>query len=228
MRKLKCCNCKETKNEDEFYSKPSNRIRKRYSKCKQCCIEYRKNTYDKTKCRQWNGKNRIKLAKHVDELKVKPCMDCGQIYEPFCMDFDHISDDKIAPISLMVHNTWSVENIEKEIAKTELVCVLCHRTRTYLRQPRSSNHIIMRNYDFINSLKPSHCPVCGHQRESWHMDFDHISGNKRTPVTRLASSRYSINTIKKEIEKCQIICALCHRRKTFKEGDYRKWSHLNS
>lgn len=224
MRKLKCCSCKKTKSEIEFYPKPSNRIRKYSSKCKQCCVEYRKNTYDKQKCKRWNAANRIKLAKYIDGLKAKPCVDCGQIYEPFCMDFDHISDNKIAAISTMVHNTWSIEKIEKEIAKTELVCVLCHRTRTYMRKSKSSNRLIIRNHDFINSLKPNCCPKCGQPREPWQMDFDHVEGDKVAPVTQLASHRYSINVIQKEIDKCQIICALCHRRKTFKENGYKKQS----
>jgi L-lysine 2,3-aminomutase len=140
------------------------------------------------------------------------------------MDFDHINGDKIAPISIMIHETWSMENIKKEIEKTELVCVLCHRTRTYVRQPRSSNKIIVRNYDFINSLKPDVCPICNQPRKSWQMEFDHFSGDKKAPVTALASHRYSLETIKKEIDKCQIICSLCHRRETFEEGGYRKWS----
>jgi len=219
-----CIKCGKSKSIENFYKKTNKNIN---TKCKDCCVKYQRNKYknNKYKFKELNKNNRIKLAQQVDKLKVKPCVDCGNIYEQFCMDFDHINNNKIASISLMVHNTWSIKNIKKEINKTELVCVLCHKTRTYLRCIKSSNKIILRNANFINSFKPTHCPICNQQRELWQMEFDHIKGIKKAPISTLVSGRYSLTTIEKEMGKCQIICSLCHRRKTFKEGNYKNYSN---
>jgi len=59
-----------------------------------------------------------------------PCADCGRIYEPICMDFDHVSGEKEANVSLLMGGTWSLKKIQAEIAKCEVVCGNCHRIRT--------------------------------------------------------------------------------------------------
>lgn len=62
-------------------------------------------------------------------------MDCGKIYPPWVMDFDHREGmEKIGSISsLAIHNTSSFLNIKKEIEKCDLVCSNCHRDRTHTR-----------------------------------------------------------------------------------------------
>lgn len=55
------------------------------------------------------------------------------------------------------------------------------------------------------------CMDCG-EKNPVVLEFDHLK-NKTIEVSRLV--RYSsINRIKTEIEKCEIRCANCHRRKT--------------
>jgi len=68
----------------------------------------------------------------INELKNRPCTDCGKIFHPCAMDFDHIGDDKVANIAKMVH--FSREKLLEEIAKCELVCANCHRVRTFERK----------------------------------------------------------------------------------------------
>ena len=45
------------------------------------------------------------------------------------------------------------------------------------------------------------------------MDFDHIE-DKVGAVSQLIKAN-NIGALKKEIEKCEIVCANCHRRRTF-------------
>lgn len=63
----------------------------------------------------------------------KPCLDCGNVYIPEVMDFDHISDDKVMTICLMARRAVSLDTLKAEIAKCELVCANCHRVRTFKR-----------------------------------------------------------------------------------------------
>lgn len=67
---------------------------------------------------------------YIDELKKTPCTDCGQTFDPVCMDFDHIGTDKLLEISKLRYQNVSLETIQAEIDKCELVCACCHRLRT--------------------------------------------------------------------------------------------------
>ena len=48
------------------------------------------------------------------------------------------------------------------------------------------------------------------------LDFDHINDDKEFSVANGAVRGFSIEKIKKEIEKCEVVCANCHRRRTHK------------
>lgn len=71
-------------------------------------------------------------------LKVKtPCADCKACFPAECMDFDHVRGEKVNNVGTMVAHGWSWDKIEAEIAKCDLVCANCHRTRTKnRRKPR--------------------------------------------------------------------------------------------
>lgn len=216
-----CRSCGVLKDKENFYKRTKTRHN---TICIECSKKYQKEIYknDKKKFYHWNKNNRIYLATEIDKLKNNPCKDCGEIYEPFCMDFDHIGL-KTDSISLMIHNTWSLEKIKKEIEKTELVCVLCHKTRTHNRLEYSNNKIIKRNREFVLEYKQKSCAICGNNFEPWQMEFDHINDDKFESISKMITSRYSIEKIRKELEKCQVICALCHRRKTFSNGNYKNY-----
>jgi hypothetical protein len=60
----------------------------------------------------------------------------------------------------------------------------------------------------------SGCIDCKVSYPYYILDFDHVSGTK---VANIASmlDYYSVEDIFKEIEKCEIVCANCHRERTF-------------
>ena len=61
------------------------------------------------------------------------------------------------------------------------------------------------------------CSKCG---ETFYacLEFHHKGGDKNTEVARLVSNALSIERVKKEIEKCIILCSNCHRKEHFKNG----------
>lgn len=70
----------------------------------------------------------------VDNLKSKPCMDCGGSFPPEAMDYDHRpGEEKISDIGKLVGGRYSLDKIEAEIAKCDLVCSNCHRIRSKKR-----------------------------------------------------------------------------------------------
>jgi hypothetical protein len=71
------------------------------------------------------------------------------------------------------------------------------------------------------------CVRCG-ENDPACLDFDHRDRRfKKTEVTRMVSSTYTWNSVKKEIDKCDVRCSSCHRKKTAKEnGWYEKYREI--
>ena len=183
--------------------------------CKTC-----KKSYDKSlnKHPDYTSRRRM-LKRFVDSKKLSPCTDCGKTYEPECMEFDHLHS-KIDGLARLVHSCCSIKTITLEIEKTELVCLSCHRNRTYsqvLRNGKDTAHrrIIKRNEKFINELKKQPCSICNKTYNPWQMDFDHINpDSKKFTISKMIKTSFSLNSILLEIAKCSLLCAVCHRRKT--------------
>ena len=137
MVEKKCSDCKRVKLIEEFSWKNKERGT-RQSKCKGCHRDYRRKNY------LANTKHYGKLAKDRsleareraqkfvwNYLKKNPCADCGES-DPLVLEFDHL-EDKIKNLSYMIRNSWSIETIENEIKKCDVVCPNCHAKRTYKR-----------------------------------------------------------------------------------------------
>ena len=60
----------------------------------------------------------------------------------------------------------------------------------------------------INSLKKS-CQICG-ERDPRCLDFHHRNPSEKT--VGIAWGRAGLDTLLKEIEKCDVLCANCHRK----------------
>lgn len=76
---------------------------------------------------------RVKHAVHMRKLKDAPCVDCGERYPHYVMDFDHVRGKKRRAVSNM--GSCSLQQIDLEAAKCDLVCANCHRERSHKRQP---------------------------------------------------------------------------------------------
>lgn len=76
--------------------------------------------------REWRRQRRIKF----NELKKKPCTDCGGEFPPHVMDFDHKDGVKLGRISTMATQV-SWDKLLAEIAKCDLLCANCHRIRSF-------------------------------------------------------------------------------------------------
>ncbi|MBI2314716.1 hypothetical protein HYU93_01525 [Candidatus Daviesbacteria bacterium] len=127
----RCYKCKQTKSLSEFY-KLSRSKDGLQPICKVCDIAQTKARYRNNKKYYIDAAraNRQKTIDFINKVKSNPCTDCGNIYHPVCMDFDHL-EEKEKAISLLKGR--SIAGITKEIMKCELVCSNCHRLRTLKR-----------------------------------------------------------------------------------------------
>ena len=71
-----------------------------------------------------------------------------------------------------------------------------------------------RNRRFVFRYLLSHpCVDCG-EADPVVLDFDHVRGTKRANLSFLIARAASVKTLRAEIDKCEVRCANCHRRRT--------------
>lgn len=113
----------------------------------------------------------------------------------------------------------------------QVFCRQCgkEKSRKYYRDNQShhKNVVYSRKIDHIQKskefvlsfLKEHSCIDCG-ERDPVVLDFDHVRGEKYRNISQMVHRGNSLEKIKLEIEKCEVRCANCHRRKTAKELEY--------
>lgn len=116
---------------------------RRSTTCKPCHRKYLQGYYVENKGKyvekamEWNRAQRRVLTDLVVKVKDRPCMDCGNSYHPCVMDFDHrVPQEKVANISRLVALPSSVEKLQREMSKCDVVCANCHRMREWERTHR--------------------------------------------------------------------------------------------
>ncbi len=73
---------------------------------------------------------------------------------------------------------------------------------------------------YVTQVKESTpCMDCGRKFPAVAMDFDHLK-DKVAAVARMVGCGYKLELIKVEIEKCELVCACCHRIRTARRKEY--------
>ncbi|MBV8692451.1 MAG: hypothetical protein JO367_04845 [Actinobacteria bacterium] len=62
------------------------------------------------------------------------------------------------------------------------------------------------------------CVDCG-EADPVVLDFDHVRGNKVANVSALVFGLKKWQTVLDEIDKCEVVCANCHRRRTARRAN---------
>lgn len=154
---------------------------------------------------------RVDFNVFIDGLKsVIPCKDCGMTYPSYVMEYDHVMDGKRFNISRMTNHKR--DRVLEEIAKCDLVCCRCHRIRSQSRRPEPLTQRLIQFRDWIRTLKSSPCRDCGGSFPPEAMDFDHVADNKVDGISQMWS--WGRDKVLAEIEKCELVCANCHRERT--------------
>jgi hypothetical protein len=63
---------------------------------------------------------------------------------------------------------------------------------------------------YILECKQVGCCLCP-ENDSSCLDFHHVT-DKYRPIAHMITGNYSLDTLKKEIAKCVILCSNCHRK----------------
>lgn len=100
-------------------------------------------------------------------------------------------------------------------------CKSCNNERQKLQYRKSPESIKKSSVcrkrviqKFLIECKDVPCTDCGIKYPPFVMDFDHVRGTKSFNLSRAASKRISLDVLKEEINKCEVVCANCHRLRT--------------
>jgi hypothetical protein len=142
---------------------------------------------------------------------TKKCRQCGQVLDVSC---------------------FGLKYLEREIRVG--ACRACVREMSrmyYLRNPASykaraaANNIRIKaaNREKLREYLQGRCCVdCG-INDLVVLEFDHRPDeDKRDDVSTLVGRAFSWSTISKEIAKCDVVCANCHRKRTARYFGWRK------
>lgn len=89
----------------------------------------------------------------------------------------------------------------------------------YLKKSKNRNaELRTKTLEYIGKYLSTHpCVDCG-ESDILVLEFDHADRKTKTEeVNKLVRSRGPFNKIVEEVQKCEVRCANCHRRKTAKE-----------
>lgn len=202
----------------------------RSSWCKACVRTYSKQHYLRTSVvtrrndgsfdsKKYHRERYRKYKEQLAALKQRPCLDCGGFFPAACMEFDHVRTGKRYNLAGMYNHC--PEDVQRELALCEVVCVRCHRVRTAARRP-STRHTgryatktqeqlaVFR--DWMISLKGSPCTDCGGCFPAVAMDLDHVRGEKVAGISAMWS--WGRDLVLAELAKTELVCACCHRLRT--------------
>jgi len=216
------------------FSKKEKIFRDKASKVKY----YEKNKVEiKKRSHEFKKKQRQINIKIRDEFKRNhPCTKCGE-KDIRCLDFHHVGDDKDRCINRMVKSPVSTERLLREIKKCIILCGNCHHKlharnrkytynlldmektykeygrKEYFRRHRYNQR--MKAKRFVFEIKSRSKCKCGEQYVAC-LDFHH-KYNKQFTVQQMTVGRFSVDKIKKELDKCVLICKNCHRKLHIKD-----------
>lgn len=135
MAKKNCNHCGQYKDEEEFNWRFKS-LGVRHKTCRECMASFQKKYFqgDAHDRHLQQVKERKKAAREVAReyayqyLLAHPCEGCGEA-DPRVLEFHHVGQ-KDMDVAKMVSSGYSIERIEAELVKCQVLCSNCHRKIT--------------------------------------------------------------------------------------------------
>lgn len=153
-----------------------------------------------------------------------PCVDCGES-NVRVLDFDHVDQNSK---SMEISCCESLVQLKKEAENCVMRCGRCHVRRTkyqcnYSDVTSSDYKSRLEKKIFIREqkIKIGKCLDCEwfdkNLLEALHFDHMDPSDKLSNISSMIIHSKFSIEDIKQEIDKCRLVCVNCHRLRTLKQ-----------
>lgn len=192
----------------------------------------RRAKFNQEEIQNYRNKTRDRKAKLKQEsvqYKGGCCVDCGLIpTDVVIMDFHHInSRDKDKGISRLFGTKITTEELHKELDKTILLCANCH-----CKRHNTDKRLTKRRKLKLEAVKylGNKCITCGviaDQDNLCIFDCHHKNPlDKLYGISEMINHRMSWEDIKKELDKCELMCRNDHRL-TYRDPKVKKQKHGN-
>ena len=134
-----CRTCKTWRPKGEFNYRDVERVLLQYD-CRDCQQGLRRQSYaNHRETAKATNNERTRLAiesgrEYVyNYLLEHPCIECGNS-NVLVLTFDHVRGTKKRAVAEMVSSGYSIETIEAEIGKCDVVCFNCHMRRERIKR----------------------------------------------------------------------------------------------
>ncbi len=225
-----CVRCHKQKPESEFISL-QNRCEEKTSVCRPC----------RDKQHDYQNSDRSAVGRQEKKFNAiraqEQCSVCRED-DPDVLEADHVIGKKVKPLS--DHKYWCNKPVKfaKELTKIDWKCAFHHRLKTQrdwkiqteqkkpqkIAPSRIRMRLIIKNYK-LKQGKCKHCERVITPENCVAFDFNH-----KDPQTK----RYTISNMpmkpekefnekfEPEAEKCEIVCANCHKKITDKQNKNKR------
>lgn len=85
-------------------------------------------------------------------------------------------------------------------------------------------HVQDKKQQIFAYLCERECVECG-ENDPLVLEFDHLR-EKKADISELIQSGCSWTFLRKELDKCQVLCSNCHKRKTHRESNSYRYQFL--
>jgi hypothetical protein len=89
-------------------------------------------------------------------------------------------------------------------------CKLCWQKKRTIDGQNRGRQIKQRAVDYLGGK----CKKCGYNKSLVALDFNHLDPSKKLKNLSAMQRGNSWETIKRELDKCELLCANCHREHT--------------
>lgn len=144
----------------------------------------------------------------------KTCSKCKTSQEISEFPFRNKSEGK--------HHSYCLSCGRKAVKKHYAKNVQKYVDKSDVRRKRVVGEINEKLYAYL--LK-NPCVDCG-ENDPIVLEFDHVRGEKLYNISSLSWRLCSWEAVSREIEKCEIRCANCHRRKTAKSFNWFRFNKV--
>ncbi|WP_255198338.1 homing endonuclease associated repeat-containing protein [Halorarius litoreus] len=174
-----------------------------------------------------------------EQKTAAACERCGES-SPDCLEFHHPPGvDKRMDVGTMVSHGHSRASIREEIAKCDVLCSNCHRrthqavddavTDTRIRADVRAGHALPAASSYTKARylrawttaykRAVGCNRCG-VTDARCLEFHHRDASTKVAgVGEMISDSYPVDAVLTEVEKCDVLCANCHREEHYETPD---------
>lgn len=168
----------------------------------------------------------MRMAKKIRAINILggKCK-CGED-RPWVLQFHHL-DPSDKESSYYILGGYALDRIIKEIKKCEVVCERCHREIHASSRVKKSEFNKRLCLDYKNTFS---CEQCGYNKCYMALDFHHKSNKSFELADRVTTGKWNTvsdieEPVKKELDKCEVLCANCHRHEHFDINKFKLYEN---